>query len=349
MTGPLNQGNQKVTLLKGSGANQDYNMVGNPYASPVDLGTAAFNAKQAGNIAGSAFYVWNTSLGVSGFYQAIPIGSVTATPYYVQANASFQVRANHNGDTLNFTESNKASAPTSYLLKTQPEYVSLYVYDANYHPWDMLYVKFTDAAKDAEDNDYDARKLLGSDFYFYSLSSDDKKLAIDARPYAAGKVIPLGITSSYEQEFIIKAEGMAVPAGGKLYLHDKLLKQYVLLQQGTEYRFTVAKDKTTQGENRFELSMEPANVTDMADNKGLEVAMSPNPATDEVRVSFSSANNEKVSIRVADIAGLCVYSADLGMLQTGTVSVPLSRLPSGIYMVELISGNQKVVQRLVKE
>ena len=349
MTGPVNQGKQKITLQKGTSANQDYNMVGNPYPSPVDLGTVIYNAKQLGNIAGSAFYVWNPSLGASGFFQAIPISSMSPTSYDLQANVSFQVRANNNGDSINFTESNKTTGINSNLLKAQPEFVTLYVYDANYHPWDMLYLKFTDAAKDQEDNDFDARKLLGSDFCFYSLAADGQKLAIDARPYQAKKVIPLGVTSRYDQEFIIKAEGMAVPEGGRLYIHDKLLKKFVLLQQGTEYRFTISKDKATQGETRFELSMEPADVAAVSADNNLNVTLNPNPATDEVNIRFSSGGSENVSVRIMDISGVSVYSEQLGQLQSGNIKVPLSAFPSGIYMVELISGNQKVVQRLIRD
>lgn len=37
------------------------------------------------------------------------------------------------------------------------------------------------------------------------------------------------------------------------------------------------------------------------------------------------------------------------MQQSGTVAVPLARLAPGMYMVEVKSGNQKTVQKLVKE
>ena len=346
MTGALNQGNQTVTLLKGSGAYADYNMVGNPYASPVDIGTVIYNASIAGQVTGAAFYVWNASLGAAGQYQAIPISN---TPYYLQGSSAFQVRAAANGDVLNFTESNKSANITANLFRAAPEYVSLSVYDENYHPWDMLNVKFDDQATDNEDGKLDATKPLGGDLNFYSLSADSKKLAIDARPYATGKVIPLGITSNYAQEFIIKADNITVPAGGKVYLHDKLLQQYVLLEQGTEYKFTISTDKATQGDNRFELTMVPSEVAAVPASAGLNVTMTPNPATDDVKINFTSAGKEKVTVNVTDLSGISVYNQSLGNVASGSVSVPLANFASGIYLVELTSGSQKVVQRLVKE
>src|ERR1700733_7656872 len=142
-------------------------------------------------------------------------------------------------------------------------------------------------------------------------------MVIDCRPYAAGKVIPLGINSTYAKNFIIKAEGVTVPDGGKVYLHDKLLNQYTLLTQGAEYRFSITADKTTQGDNRFELSLEPADIAAMQTNKALQVNMIPNPATDEVNISFTSGKADNVSIRLLDLSGISVYNKDLGVQQNG--------------------------------
>ncbi len=356
-TGNLNQGAQNVTLAKGSSTSQDYNMVGNPYASPVDIGTVIYNAANAGRINGSRFYIWNPFLGTAGQFQSIQYSTCdcssggTAIPYYIQANNAFQVRAANNGDQLNFAESNKGSSYTATysLMKTSSDVVSLGVYDANYHPYDMLDVRFDDAATADEDSRFDAGKPSGAEFNFYSLSTDNHMLALDARPYKANSTIQLGVNSAYAQDFIIRAEQLALPTGGKVYLHDKLLKQYVLLQQGTEYRFSVTKDNNTQGNNRFELSMEPQEVASIQAAKGLEVTMTPNPANDEVKVNFTSGKKDEVKVRVLDLSGVSVYNQDLGMKQSGTIMVPLSSLASGIYMVELTSGDQKVVQRLIKE
>lgn len=347
--GLVNQGNQTVVLSKGSSANQDYNMVGNPYPSPVDIGTVIYNAKVAGNIAGSAYYIWNPTLGAAGQFQAMSISTVSAAPYYIQANCAFQVRAAHNNDSLNFAESNKSSTATTVLFKNQPGYTSLMVYDENYHPWDMLQLQFNDASVAEDDNVNDAAKLSASDFGFYSLSTDNKKLAIDVRPYQTEQVIPLGIHSDYSRNFIIKAGSVVVPNDGALYLHDKLLKQYIQLHEGTEYRFAINGDKATQGENRFELSMQPKNGALSKVSKGLEMSMAPNPTTGDVNISFVNGKNEAVSMRIVDISGVTVYEQNLGTREEGSVNVSLSRMAAGVYMVELTAGDQKTIQRLVKE
>jgi hypothetical protein len=290
--------------------------------------------------------VWNPTLGAGGQFQAFPISTVSATPYFLQANAAFEVRAVHNGDSLVFNENNKGSVATAPLLRTAQEYTTLYIYDGANHPWDMLHIKFDETTTDAQDMVNDGGKLMGGDLNFYSLSSEGKRQSIDVRPYSEGKALPLGITSTYVQDFIIRAESVVLPAGGQLYLHDKLLNQYVTLQQGAEYRFTISKDAASQGDNRFELGMKPG-VTQA--NNSLDVTMAPNPASDDVKLTYRSATSETVTVRLTDLNGVTVYNSNLGIQQNGTITIPLSKFAAGIYMVELTAGNRKVVRRLVKE
>ena len=327
---------------------KDYNQISNPYPSPVDIGTIAHNAYTSGQMRGSSIYIWSPYLGGpsgNGNWYVIPVDA--GVPYYLQANSSFQIRADHNAAVLNFAETDKVNTGDVNILKQVPQYISLNIYDVDYNLYDMLHLRFKDEATDNEDNKYDAAKpSTPANLNFYSVSAEGHKLALDSRPYEAGKVIPLGISSTVAQDFIIKTDGYAAPTGAKVYLHDILLNTYTLLQQGTEYRFSITTDKSTQGDKRFELSVDPAVA---AANKALEVTMQPNPATDEVKISFTSGVKGQVGIRMIDLSGVSVYNTDLGIQQSGSVNVPLSNLASGIYMVELTQGDQKVVQRLVKE
>jgi hypothetical protein len=349
-SGPLNQGTQNVRMTKGTSTGQDFNLLGNPYASPVDIGTVIFNASTSGRIVGSAFYVWNPYLHTGGGFEAIPYSTGGSTPaaipYYLQANAAFEVRTANNNDSLVFNESHKGSTPDDYLFKALPEFISLAVYDANYNPYDRANVQFNDNATDREDARLDARKRNNEDFNFYSLSSDGNRLSIDARPYSAEAVVPMGVTSQFAGDFIIKAENVSVPAGTTVYLHDKFIAKYVALTPGTEYKFSVTKDAASQGDSRFELSLKPGTSIS---NDPFAVTVTPNPASDDVKISFNADARNKVEIRVMDMSGVSVYHTEIMNKQTGVVTVPLHTLASGVYMVELINGENKVVKRLIKQ
>ncbi len=344
MSGVINQGVQMVTLSQGSiaPAYQSFNMVGNPYPSPVDIGTVLYSAKQNHQISGSAFYVWQPRLSGGGGYVVVPIDG---SPYYLPAYTAFQVQADHDGAILNFTESNKVGTVSNYLFKSASDYTTLNVYGADNTLWDVLRIKFSDSATDAEDKEMDAVKIVNTDFKFYSLSNDSRKLAIDVRPYSVDKVIPLGIGSAYKQAFVIKADNIAVPAGASLYLHDKLLNKTVEMNSGSEYCFTITEDNATQGDDRFELSMKPTVNT----IKTLNMILTPNPATDGVKINFTSCGNEEIKVNILDMSGIIVYSIKPAVKQSGVISVPLNNVAAGIYIIELTQGNKKISQRLVKE
>ena len=234
-------------------------------------------------------------------------------------------------------------------MKSRPDVLALNVYDESYHVWDLLSVRFTDEATENEDKNLDAGKPVNPDLNFYSWSSDRHPLGIDSRPFEAGKVIPLGLTSNYLQNFIIKVDNYEVPSGGQVYLHDKYLEQYVLLSQGTEYPFSITKDPASQGDSRFELGLQPTTTPIAKTNNSLKVLMIPNPATSGVNITFTAPQSEKTTVRILSLEGVCVMTQELGVQQNGSVLLSLDNLASGVYMVELTSGNERVVQRLVKE
>jgi hypothetical protein len=352
MYGPVNTGTINVTMAKGtataSGESiQDYNVIANPYPSPVDLGTIAKNAYDAGKIAGSSFWVWNPYLGTSGQFQAIPIDG---TPYYIEANASFEIRTTADGNALTFTEANKASTYGTTLLKTKSDFLTLKIYDEDYKAWDMVHVNFNENATNEEDVKLDAVKPASpADLNFYSIAADKKKMNIDARPYAAGNVIPLGITSNNAQEFIMRADNISIPEGGQVYLYDKYLQQSTLIELGTEYRFHISEDSLTQGEGRFELRMSPAKATDVVAATNTEVTLTPNPAKNDVTLNYATKNAQEATVTVSNIAGEVLIAKDLGASKNGKVNIAVQNLPAGVYMVTFVSGNEKITQKLVKD
>ncbi len=356
MMGNLNQGNQTVVLSKGSSSLQDYNMIGNPYAAPVDIGTALFNAYSAGQINTPYIYIWNPFLGVAGQFQAFTIttgGSTPeAIPYYLQPNEAFQARAAFDGAVIHFSEANKTDSISSAysLLKRADQYLSLNIYDNNYHLYDLLNIHFDENATDSADNQLDAGKLYGSDFNFYSISAGGGKLAVDARKYESGKSIPLGVMSNHAQEFIIRAEHFNAPSGAEVYLHDKLLDTVVPLVAGTEYHFSVTESAKTQGDSRFEINLGAAKTQSLPVSVPMTVNLLPNPATEEVKINFANAGTGDINVNVTDVLGASVFSKTITANQSnGSVALSLKDLASGMYVVELKQGQQKVVQKLVKE
>jgi hypothetical protein len=211
----------------------------------------------------------------------------------------------------------------------------------------MLDIQFNDQAGDEDDNNNDAVKVNGSDFNFYTIASNNSKLSIDVRAFRENGVIPIGINSHYAQDFIIRTDLLNIGNSGNLYLHDKLLNQYVLLTKGSEYKFSVSNDAKSQGDNRFELKMAPAEAVNTTD--GLNVTIQPNPAREQTVVSFTANGKDNVEMNIIDLTGVNVFHKQLGVKTSGSVTVPLDKIAAGLYLIEVSSGGSKVIQKLVKE
>ena len=351
MYGQVNTGSLNMLLVKGtvtvSGISvQDYNQMSNPYPAPVDLAAVCNNA--SGQLNGTVFWIWNSWLGVAGAWDHVDFS--TTPSFVIPANSSFQVRALNNGSFLPFMEANKATSIMHQVLKSvTSDFISLNVYDVNYHLYDYLHVKFNDLATEMEDVNYDGGKPVNPEVNFYSWSGDHHPLCQDTRPYKAGSKIPLGFTSSMNKEYIIKVVQYGIPAISAVYLHDKYLNKYELLEQGVEYKFAVTEDAASQGDSRFELGMgETENVVNVSSTNDLKVLVLPNPAYETVNINYVSTERAATSVSIFSISGVCVLSQDIGIQDKGELTFGISKLPSGIYLVAIISGNKKVIARLIK-
>jgi len=89
---------------------------------------------------------------------------------------------------------------------------------------------------------------------------------------------------------VIKTGMFDIPAGTKLYLHDKWLNKKEELKGGFEYWFDVTADTLSQGNNRFEINMvgQPTNGIAIAESKIAKMQLVPNPARDEVKYHSTS-------------------------------------------------------------
>lgn len=127
----------------------------------------------------------------------------------------------------------------------------LKIEDDNNYYWDRLMLLFDSTRYDFKDS-YDAIKWTNPEVNFYTFSSENIKLAIDARPYAENKRIKTGLTTPYQKTYYIRVVQHAMPTGTCLCLRDNYKDTTVTLSTGMKYYFTVNSDPASQGDNRFE-------------------------------------------------------------------------------------------------
>ena len=77
----------------------------------------------------------------------------------------------------------------------------------------------------------------------------------------------------------------------------------------------------------------------------------PNPTTGQTTVSYSLENSSTVSVKVLDITGKLVYSANEGTKSEGShkLSIDASSFNSGVYYVTLTTEEGQLTQKLIKK
>lgn len=348
--GDLNQCD--VTLACRKNANigvTGFNLLGNPYASNVDLIQTS-----RGDSISDNFWVWDPNQGLYGAYIA---GSFSLLPSYIlPAYSSFFVH--NDGDTttpdnkVTFHETDKVqTASDDNLFKTTAglgqNAVQLRIVSNNDAiSWDRLLI-FFNGQSSAQWEDRDARKFVNPSLDFYTLSADTAKLAIDVRPLVQNEIIPLGLRADSQFQYSIRVDDYDVP-GAQLYLIDKFLNQSQPLTAGMHYDFNVTGNPLSQGNNRFAIGVTTTGIGQLA-GKDMNMSLVPNPAEQTVVVSFDALKRGQTEVHIRNLMGQQVFRANMGMVQSGDLRIPVAELASGVYMVTINCGDQVITQRLIKK
>jgi len=343
MNGTINQGNIAVNLVTGgSGATQGFNLVSNPYPSPVDIGsvvTAASNVVKT-------IYLRNPQ---TGSYTT----QVISGAYTIPANTAFFIKATAN-TALSFSESNKSTCSSCAVVfgETDKNFIQFKAFNNNTE-YDNFYVLFNNKAKEMYEPATDAVKLINDGLTLYTLSSDKQKLAADYRnALAVNSVIPVGIMlpASYgKQSYQIQVSDYLI-SGMKLSLHDKLTNSYTTIEKDAVYVLDIdPSNPLSIGENRLEIIVTQSSTTNLSvsgvvDNADVIVIKSGNTIT----VKYQSAQSVRTDISLLSSDGSIIQMHHLGLQQQGLLKMNNEHLASGIYLVEVLQGDKKTVKRINK-
>lgn len=340
-TAPINQGTQVVTLTKGQ--NSPFVACGNPFPSGVQM-----NAVDLGSDIGANYYVWDASIGDKGGYVTNPFSLPYVLPMY---GAFFTTSSGNTNNTITFEENDKESGGATVFKGTgnNDYWIELSISDSNAR-WDRLLVSLDDNSI-AEEDAKDAKKLYNPSLDFYTLSNDGVRLAVDSRPYKDSSSILIGLTAyNRYNTYTIEVGMFDIPNGAKLFLHDKYLNKKVQLTDTLKYSFNVTSDTASQGTNRFEINMvgKPTNgIASTVNMTNASLQLIPNPARDEVNISY--VNSEEIGIiQLLDITGKTIYKSATNTKE-GSINIPLSSYPDGIYIVELRTNKGSISQKLIKQ
>jgi hypothetical protein len=351
-TGPLHNGSvaRPLTAATAPALETGWNLVGNPYPSPLDWSTVPIPAG-----VGSALYVFQSTGPYAGQYRSYQNG-LGGSPI-VPLGQGFFVRASAPA-ALAFSNANRvtifdATTPAFQrgLADQRPQLQLALTGPAGLVP-DVAIVYFEAGATPSTDAHFDAYKLTnpGASLQLASMAGVDA-LAINGLPPLDNTtlIIPLRVEVPQPGAYALRADQLVNFAPGTtVWLHDALTGAQQPLTAQASYAFTLA---ATTAPGRFSLEFRPVTITGtMAPASASLLAIYPNPAHQSFTVSLPLTTPQVAEATLIDALGRRVQRQVLLLPATGpSVPVDVHGLPAGVYALHLRFGSQVVTQRLVIE
>lgn len=343
MTGSINIGNVSTSLsAAGTGSTKGFNLVGNPYPSPVDIG-AVLNA--ASNI-GSSFYVRNPQAG-----SYITVNPLPAS-YMLPANSAFFVAATATTN-LNFGEANKnacTNCATVFRNSSVQNFIQLKAFK-NGLEYDNFYLHLDSQYNNAYEKNNDAIKLKNDGLSIYSISSDNEKLAADYRSLST-TIIPMGIVlpAAYgKQTYVLQVSDYNIQPNIKMLLHDKLMSTYTAIKKDAVYKLDIDPlNVLSVGVDRLEIVLEKQSLPAEPINPITSFNVTVTSSLNNFVVNYEAIEATNTHIKLFNSAGQIMQNISLGKQQQGQYKISSLLLPQGLYIIEVQMGNNKSTKKIVK-
>jgi hypothetical protein len=357
VTGSPVTGNVSMPLT--NSAQSGYNLLANPYASPISW-TKLRNGNASVN---NAIYIYNADLGTTtsfvngvsshpgqGANDVIPMGQ----GFYVQATGNTALTAQ---------ESNKVSSNTStnQLLKTtsnnnQSAVLSLRL-DSPYD-WDETAVNFEPASTNNFDMEYDAHKLFSSPGYAgypgtwskrtsISTNIGSEEYSINSLPLVGPSVtIPVRALAYYTGQHTISPVGIQnIPNNACVTLKDKLTNTIHDLRSGP-YTFNL---QDTTSASRFELNVCYFTVvTGIQQQQQTNSSVMIGPDKNGATVSLSFPASTEATISVTNILGEKILADKKVVTSSDDVRLDLSNFNNQVLIISVKTNNSLTTKKIIR-
>ncbi len=364
VSGVVNNGIMSVTLYNNNNTyTKGFNLIGNPYPSPIDWDAApGWNRTNIDD----AVYFFSASTTdqyggtYSSYVNGIPsdgkasniISSMQGFFVHVSDQALYPVTG-----TLEMDNQVRVNALTQPFLKStqklshKASYTKpLFRITAGFSDYpslsDPAVIYFDDTAIDGFDSDKDALKIFNTDTHvpsLFSLLSDGTQLSINGMPYPQSQelIIPLGIKTYINGTITFKVSDIE-----NLYFAENLY--LVDATSGTEQDLLVNGEYSTylsagDYRNRFSLKLtkDPSGIDDVTAENELFSAYSVNGL---LKINVYRLMDNQGTITVTNLSGQVIMIKSIA--EIGYYEYPM-RVFDAIYIVSLETGNQRTSKKVL--
>ncbi len=340
-----------TTNEEGSTAASDgtkFALIANPYASYVDV-TSFLNAHKtsqlhAGHI---AVYGWDGS--------AYDTYSLASPGNNIAPGQGFMIGvkgADGTQQTITFTNAMKTASGSGDYHQADPmedDRAELFI-NLNHNGSDKeTKLFFLEQGTDGLNPGYDAATMDIGNYSIYSrLVADDQGLNMDHQSLAYSemwdnKVIPMGVNAIAGEEITLSISHTTTPAELNIYLEDAIEGTMTDIKAG-DYTLTPASDINGVGRFFIHTTADTMSNEEVVSTSMLNAFKEVN--ADYITLEGLATQSNNINVSLYNILGRKVLNTSLSNnMNTQTIST--LGMASGIYVIELESGNDRLTKKLI--
>ncbi len=334
-----------------------WNLLGNPYPSPIDW-DAASGWTIPGNLQ-AGFWRYNGVLGYGSYVTGLGwtgASPAPANPSVIPSSQGFFVRlATGTTGSLLVKESAKTASSGAYL-RTSTSTTSKLKINLNKPELNGSYyysgvVRFMEEATDGFDPMLDFSNLASQNFSFSFPVANTQLMVNSMGALNEQKIVPIttnfmGSSGIYSFSF---NDLSTFDSGVEVYLRDKFFNTIESVVENAEISFEVNASTMTMSD-RFELVFNPVAITGV---KGLAqgqfFGIHPNPSNgNRVTLAVSGVSDQDATVTVIDMVGKVVFTSSMNLSGNKLNEKEFDfRLPSGVYTVKFNSRHNSFMEKMV--
>lgn len=340
-TGTLFTGVDNTQIL--SQINDFYSLVANPYQANVNFDNLTTTGLR------SDIIVFDPSVGTFGQYETLTSNKI------ISPGQSFFVQniSNVISSSITFNESDKATAGTNnttVFSNDFPKNANLELYNSDDMRMDVMKFRFKAGYNNALD-DNDTGKLFNQTESLASLNAN-MLLSVERRDIPGlNEIIPLNLIQYQDTNYEFRLVLEDWDSNIEVFVVDNYLNTQSAIAPNQAYNFSVdANILESTASDRFSLVFDNTTLG-VDDNRfGADFSLYPNPTDDgHFSIKTYGLSKEHVNIKIYNMLGQQLMNQSLKIGSNGEVNVDASALSSGVYMVELMHEEVKIMAKLIKE
>jgi hypothetical protein len=319
----------------------NFSLVGNPFTAPVS--SAALTGGASSTL---PYYVYKDSVTATPRVKAgawVPVVAASATDLIpvlgviaVKTAGGYNIPATAMTTTGTIIPKLFGTDPATAIVELQ--------LNKNGDYQDKLMVRMADGATANGTDKADLDKFNNDDVNIYTLTPDQKMLAVDARAALNSEMIPLGISAS-AADYTFTVNNNSLPAGVTAYLVDKFTGTQTELKAGASYSFSVTADASTVGNNRFVMMFTGKQAVIAGGTTAFTAQVIGNVVHgNSVQVNIAGSSSP-ITIAVRDINGKIINTA-AGINGLNTVNI--GNGAAGLHLLQISNAQGSITEKIIK-